>query len=57
MTNDVASSLPPGFTCTVELEGVDGKSGRAGSGRQGPISVTDGKPLPSISSHLTLIPF
>ncbi|KAF9047348.1 hypothetical protein BJ165DRAFT_1344447, partial [Panaeolus papilionaceus] len=33
--------LPPGFTCTVELEGVDGKSGNPGSGRQGPIDITD----------------
>lgn len=34
--------LPPGFTCSVELEGVDGKSGHPGSGRQGPIEVDDG---------------
>ncbi|KAF8904362.1 hypothetical protein CPB84DRAFT_1677351 [Gymnopilus junonius] len=33
--------LPPGFTCSVELEGVDGKSGLPGSGRQGPIIVDD----------------
>ncbi|KAJ7502827.1 hypothetical protein B0H11DRAFT_1986548 [Mycena galericulata] len=33
--------LPQGFTCAVELEGVDGKSGQDGSGRQGPISVDD----------------
>jgi len=33
--------LPPGFTCSVELEGVDGKSGHRGSGRQGPIAVND----------------
>ncbi|KAL0956180.1 hypothetical protein HGRIS_002340 [Hohenbuehelia grisea] len=32
----------PGFTLSTELEGVDGKSGHAGSGRQGPIEVTDG---------------
>ncbi|KAF8972892.1 hypothetical protein BDZ97DRAFT_1649124, partial [Flammula alnicola] len=38
--NDVFP-LPPGFTCAVELEGVDGKSGLPGSGRQGPISVDD----------------
>ncbi len=31
--------LPPGFTCAVELEGVDGKSGYPGSGRTGPIEV------------------
>ncbi len=35
-------SLPPGFTCRVELEGVNGKSGLVGSGRKGPIDVTDG---------------
>ncbi|KAH9485240.1 Structure-specific endonuclease subunit SLX1 [Psilocybe cubensis] len=33
--------LPPGFTCSVELEGVDGRSGLRGSGRKGPISVDD----------------
>lgn len=38
--------LPPGFTCSVELEGVDGKSGHPGSGRQGPISVDDCEFLP-----------
>ena len=54
MTNDVVSPLPPGFTCTLELEGVDGKSGHVGSGRQGPISVDDGKLLVSISSRLRL---
>lgn len=35
-------ALPPGFTCQVELEGVNGKSGLIGSGRKGPIDVTDG---------------
>lgn len=34
--------LPMGFTCITELEGVDGKSGKTGSGRIGPIDVTDG---------------
>lgn len=34
--------LPLGFTCAVELEGVDGKSGQVGSGRCGPLSVDDG---------------
>ena len=33
--------LPPGSTVQIELEGVDGKSGQAGSGRSGPIEVTD----------------
>ncbi|PSR75720.1 hypothetical protein PHLCEN_2v9011 [Hermanssonia centrifuga] len=34
-------TLPPQFTCTTELEGVDGKSGHKGSGRVAPINVTD----------------
>jgi len=33
--------LLPGSTVVTELEGVDGKSGKTGSGRQGPIDVTD----------------
>jgi hypothetical protein len=37
-----ASKLPTGLTLTVEIEGVDGKSGQMGSGRRGPIDVTDG---------------
>ncbi|KAF8813687.1 hypothetical protein BYT27DRAFT_7083185, partial [Phlegmacium glaucopus] len=41
MSGDVASPLPPGFTCTLELEGVDGKSGHVGSGRRGPITIND----------------
>ncbi|KAJ6593654.1 hypothetical protein B0H19DRAFT_1091410 [Mycena capillaripes] len=39
--SDPRTPLPPGFTCTTELEGVDGKSGQAGSGRRGPLSVDD----------------
>ncbi|KAH8102122.1 hypothetical protein BXZ70DRAFT_890869, partial [Cristinia sonorae] len=35
------AALPPGFTYTLELEGVDGKSGQSGSGRTGPLVVTD----------------
>jgi hypothetical protein len=35
--------FPPGFTCSVELEGVDGASGIQGSGRRGPLCITDGK--------------
>lgn len=38
-----APVMPPGFTSTIEWEGVDGKSDRLGSGRQGPIAVDDGK--------------
>ena len=37
-----SAPLPKGFTITTELEGVDGKSGEPGSGRKGPIEVTDG---------------
>ncbi|EPQ51778.1 hypothetical protein GLOTRDRAFT_80778, partial [Gloeophyllum trabeum ATCC 11539] len=33
--------LPRGFTHATELEGVDGKSGLKGTGRTGPIDVTD----------------
>lgn len=36
-------ALPQGFSYTVELEGVDGKSGKAGTGRTGPIDVNDGE--------------
>lgn len=34
--------LPPQFSYTIELEGVDGRSGYADSKRTGPISVRDG---------------
>jgi hypothetical protein len=37
-----AAPLPIGFVVATELEGVDGKSGQQGSGRKGPIEVTDG---------------
>ncbi|KAG5352191.1 hypothetical protein C0989_003272 [Termitomyces sp. Mn162] len=37
-----SAPMPPGFTCSIELEGVDGKSGKVGSGRREPISVKDG---------------
>jgi structure-specific endonuclease subunit SLX1 len=39
----VSQPLPSGMTLTEEYEGVDGKSGLPGSGRVGPIDVTDGK--------------
>ncbi|KAG6829449.1 hypothetical protein H0H92_004509 [Tricholoma furcatifolium] len=59
-----SASMPPGFTCTTETEGVDGKSGKVGSGRQGPIKVKDGNEqilvlqielllISSISEHFT----
>ncbi|TFK25543.1 hypothetical protein FA15DRAFT_668424 [Coprinopsis marcescibilis] len=36
------SPFPTGFTCVVELEGVDGRSGhKFGSGRVGPLEDTD----------------
>ncbi|KAG6866649.1 hypothetical protein C0991_000759 [Blastosporella zonata] len=36
-----AAPMPPGFTCSIELEGVDGKSGEVGTGRQEPLDVKD----------------
>ena len=39
----MSQPLPSGMTFTEEYEGVDGKSGLLGSGRIGPIDVTDGK--------------
>ena len=39
----VSQPFPAGMTFTEEYEGVDGKSGLPGSGRVGPIDVTDGK--------------
>ena len=44
----VSQPLPTGMTFTEEYEGVDGKSGLSGSGRVGPIDVTDGK-----KAHIT----
>jgi hypothetical protein len=38
----IVPDMPQGFTFSVELEGVDGKSGDYGSGRKGPIDVKDG---------------
>lgn len=35
--------LPSGLKVATELEGVDGKSGKTGSGRTDPIDVTDGE--------------
>ncbi|EAU91572.1 hypothetical protein CC1G_02061 [Coprinopsis cinerea okayama7 len=38
----VGQRFPPGFVCTIELEGVDGRSGHPlGSGRIGPVDDTD----------------
>lgn len=47
-------ALPKGMTYTVELEGVDGKSNKPGSGRVGPIDVTDGSHYPGCSGHLLM---
>lgn len=44
------SALPRGFSCTLELEGVDGKSGHAGTGRKGPIDVSDSESTCLIST-------
>ena len=46
LTKADASTLPRGFTLVNEFEGVDGKSGEVGSGRRGPIDVTDGESTP-----------
>lgn len=35
--------LPPGLMYSIELEGVDGKSGHPGSGREGPMAADDGE--------------
>ncbi|KAI0791500.1 hypothetical protein BC629DRAFT_366397 [Irpex lacteus] len=40
-TASKTTNLPPAFTFSVELEGVDGCSGNPGSGRTEPIDVTD----------------
>lgn len=53
---NIEPPLPPGFTCSVELEGVDGKSGHHGSGRRGPIAVDDGEPfIRPLLSHRLII--
>jgi predicted GIY-YIG superfamily endonuclease len=48
--------LPMGFTSAIELEGVDGKKAdvNVGSGRRGPIDVSDGKLEPVIWSTLSM---
>lgn len=51
-----AKSAPPGFTCSVELEGVDGKSGHSGTGRKGPIAVDDGRSSRFIHASLQNLP-
>ncbi|KAF5351921.1 hypothetical protein D9756_007452 [Leucocoprinus leucothites] len=47
--------FPPGFTCSVELEGVDGENGVHGSGREGPVSITDALSA-SFASSADLLP-
>lgn len=42
---DAKFPLPRGFTYCIEYEGVDGKSGKSGSGRTGPVDVSDGTKL------------
>lgn len=42
--------FPPGFICSIELEGVDGSSGLRGSGREGPVCVTDGEYYSSLGT-------
>jgi structure-specific endonuclease subunit SLX1 len=46
-----AASLPPGFSTTIEVEGVDGKSGKTGTGRTGPIDVTDSESVTTFNIH------
>lgn len=48
-----ATPLPVGFTSSVELEGVDGKGGETGAGRNGPIDVTDGNHFFSGAMYLS----
>ncbi|KAF9453910.1 hypothetical protein P691DRAFT_522268 [Macrolepiota fuliginosa MF-IS2] len=48
--------FPPGFTCSVELEGLDGLSGLRGSGRTGPIHLTDEHfTSPYLAKHAALV--
>ncbi|KAJ7072526.1 hypothetical protein C8F01DRAFT_250575 [Mycena amicta] len=47
--------LPQGFTYTVELEGVDGKSGVVGSGRDGPIIVDDAEFTSALLAKSTVL--
>ncbi len=49
-----APPMPPGFTCSIELEGVDGKSGHPGSGRKGLIAVDDGRSSSFIHTSLQI---
>jgi structure-specific endonuclease subunit SLX1 len=50
---EIAPPLPTGLSCTTELEGVDGKSGQAGSGRHG-IDIRDGEPSHRCVGPLTV---
>jgi hypothetical protein len=44
-----ADYFPPGFSWSIELEGVDGRSGHPqGSGRTAPLDVKDGPFSPSL---------
>lgn len=47
-------TVPPGFTCVTELEGVDGKSGKAGLGRIAPIDTTDSTMLSQVIDSFDL---
>ena len=49
--------LPRGFTTQVELEGVDGKSGVPGSGRTGPLDVSDSKYLCMFRIRMSLMDY
>lgn len=54
--NQELGDLPTGLTCVTELEGVDGKSGLVGSGRVGPVDVTDGATTSRILAKHTSLP-
>ena len=49
----VSQPLPTGMTFSEEYEGVDGRSGLPGSGRVGPIDITDGRVRASHVSDVT----
>ena len=49
----VSQPLPAGMTFTEEYEGVDGRSGLPGSGRVGPIDITDGRVRASRTADVT----
>lgn len=54
--DSLVSGIPRGLTVSVELEGVDGKTGDSKdveAGRGKPIEVTDGELLSMMNRHLS----